>query len=193
MRHLNHSLRFSAAPAWSLAGLLLLSSCGGGGGGQPEPDPQEPPVAQCQTIAVPNEGWSHVPEGSAINYAHNPPASGPHYASWGRYIEHTTPLARGHYVHNIEHGGVVFLYHPDAPPASVQALRQVFQSLPNDPACSHPRAVMTADPLLAQPTTYVVAANVMLQAGCLDPAAIRSFVEQHRNKAPEQSCAQGIR
>ena len=46
-----------------------------------------------QQEAVANEGWIHVAEGSAITYAHNPPASGPHYPVWLRYEEFTAALA----------------------------------------------------------------------------------------------------
>jgi hypothetical protein len=53
-----------------------------------------------QQAAVANEGWTHVTEGSAITYAHNPPASGPHYPVWLRYEEFTTAQARGYWVHN---------------------------------------------------------------------------------------------
>ena len=51
--------------------------------------------------AVANEGWVHVPEGSTVNYQHNPPASGPHYPVWLRYQVYTTPQARPYSVHNV--------------------------------------------------------------------------------------------
>jgi hypothetical protein len=111
---------------------------------------------------------------------------------WARYQEHSAAVARGYWVHNLEHGAIVFLYRPGAPPATVAALRDVYRALPDDPACGHRRALLTADPDLAGDTA-VVAADFMLQAGCTDPAAIRAFVNDRRGRGPEPVCADGAR
>jgi hypothetical protein len=161
----------------------VLASCGGGTT-TPAP-PTSGPVAGCAAQPVANEGWIHVLEGSVVNYAHNPPASGPHYPVWARYQEHSTVVARGYWVHNLEHGGIVFLYRPSAPAATVSALRDAYRALPNDPACGHKRALLTADPDL--PTdTAVVAADFILEAGCTDAAGIRRFVDARIGRGPEQ-------
>jgi Protein of unknown function (DUF3105) len=165
-----------------------LAGCGGDGGtSNPEP-PTGAPVG----TAVPNEGWVHVAEGSAITYQHNPPASGPHYPVWLRYEEYGTAQARGYWVHNLEHGAVVFLYRPDAPAAAVGALRDTFRTLPNDPQCGHPRALMTPDPLMPRPVA-VVAADWLLEGETLAAQTVRDFVTQHRNRAPENFCEGGDR
>src|SRR5579883_1956952 len=84
-------------------------------------------------VPVPDEGRVHVTEGSAINYRHNPPASGPHYPApkdWGIY---TTTIAPGYWVHNLEHGGVVVLYDCPAGCSQVVAeLQQAYQTFPKD-------------------------------------------------------------
>jgi hypothetical protein len=141
---------------------------------------------------IPNEGWVHVAEGSAITYRNNPPASGPHYPVWLRYQEYPGVIARGYWVHNLEHGAVVFLYRPDAPAATVTALRDVFRGLPNDPQCGHPRALMLQDPLMPH-AEAVVAADWLLDGETVDAQAIRDFVAQHRNHAPENICEGGDR
>jgi hypothetical protein len=141
---------------------------------------------------VPNEGWDHVPEGAPISYRNNPPASGPHYPVWARYQEFATAVGRGYWVHNLEHGGIVFLHRPDAPAATIGALRDAFASVPNDPQCGHRRALLTPDPLLARPFA-VVAADWVLEADVVDPALIRSFVLSRRNRAPENVCDHGTR
>ena len=169
----------------------FLAGCGGGGG-TTNPPVNPTPVAGCATVPVANEGWVHVAEGSAITYRANPPASGPHYPVWARYEEHATTVARGYWVHDLEHGGIVFLYRPGAPAGVVDGLRAAYRALPNDPACGHKRALLTADPDL--PTdTAVVAADFMLQAGCTDAAAIRAFVDARIGRGPEQVCANGTR
>lgn len=141
---------------------------------------------------MPNEGWLHVAEGSAITYAHNPPASGPHYPVWLRYDAFSSPMERGYWVHNLEHGAVVMLHRPDAPPDAVAALRSAYRALPVDPQCGHARALLTPDPLLDTPVA-VVAANVVLRGSCVSPAAINAFVTAHRGRAPENVCAGGTR
>lgn len=143
-------------------------------------------------VAVPNEGWVHVAEGSAITYAHNPPASGPHYPAWLRYEAFSSPMARGYWVHNLEHGAVVMLYRPDAPGDVVDALRAAYRSIPIDPACGHSRALLTPDPLLDRPVA-VVAADFVLSGSCVSSSAINTFVGAHRGKAPEDVCAGGSR
>lgn len=168
-----------------------LGACGGGGGGGPA-DPGGGGSGPTVGAQVANEGWAHVAEGSAINYQHNPPASGPHYPVWLRYQEYTTPQARGYWVHNLEHGAVVFLHRLDAPAASVAALRDAFRALPSDPQCGHPRALLTPDAGMPR-AVAVVAADWILEGDSLDAQAVRDFVSQHRNRAPENVCADGAR
>jgi hypothetical protein len=180
------------AGALAAAGLLLLMGCGGGGaGGSPVNGPSDPTCPAVVT-PVPNEGWSHVPEGSVVSYRANPPASGPHYPVWARYQEHAVAVARPYWVHNLEHGAIVFLYRPDAPAAVVAALRGVFQFLPNDPACGHRRALMTPDPLLPR-ATAVVAADFVIAADCVSSDLVRDFALSRRGLGPEQVCQDGSR
>jgi hypothetical protein len=167
--------------------LALSPACGGGSATTPAPVPSAAPG-----VPVPNEGWAHVPEGTPITYTSNPPASGPHYPVWARWEEHATTVARGYWVHNLEHGGIVLLYRPDAPAAVVASLVAAYRSLPADPLCGHSRALLTADPLLPRATAVVAADFVLLSDG-VDAQAIRDFTVAHRNRAPESLCDQGTR
>jgi hypothetical protein len=143
-------------------------------------------------VAVQSEGWAHVPEGSPVTYAANPPASGPHYPVWARYIEHTQTIARPYWVHNLEHGAVVLLYRPDAPAAAVDTLRNAYRTMPADPSCGHTRALMTADPLLPRPVAAVAADN-LLMADHLETAWVHAFVQNYRGRGPEAVCTDGSR
>lgn len=149
-------------------------------------------ASDCMPIetAVVNEGWSHVPEGTGLSSPANPPASGPHYPIWARYSIHTHPVARGYWLHNVEHGAVVLLYRSDAAPALVNALSDAWTAIPNDPACGHRRALLTADAQLEVPIA-VVAADVVMKSECVSRAAILAFVAAHRNQGPEKVCADG--
>ncbi|XP_041097201.1 tumor protein p53-inducible protein 13 [Polyodon spathula] len=67
---------------------------------------------------------SHICMGKPIKYNETIPNSGRHRPQWAHYGEYLyCPPQR--WVHNLEHGGVAFLYHPCAPPslrASLSAL-----------------------------------------------------------------------
>jgi len=177
----------SRAVAMALA--LALPSCGGG---STSPLPSAPSGCTMTERAVANEGWIHVAEGTSVAYAANPPASGPHYPVWLRYQAYTTPQARPYWVHNLELGAIVLLHRPDATAAGVATLNETLRALPNDPACGHPRALLTPDPALPTPFA-AVAANFVLQGDCVDPQAIAQFTSAHRNRAPEDICASGTR
>ena len=81
----------------------------------------------------PNEGQGHVNEGTALTFQHYPPSSGAHYpspAAWGVYTE---PITEGTFVHNLEHGGVVFLYYCDNPcPDLEQQFSDFYDKAPTD-------------------------------------------------------------
>ena len=171
---------------------MLLAGCGGGGDSPPVTGPGSDPSCPAAVTPVPNEGWSHVGEGSVVNYRANPPASGPHYPVWARYQEHASAVARPYWVHNLEHGAIVFAYRPDAPAAVVSALRDAYRSLPNDPSCGHRRALLTPDPLLPR-ATAVVAADFVISADCVSAGLVRDFATGRRGLGPEQICQDGSR
>jgi uncharacterized protein DUF3105 len=171
-------------PALALA--ASLAGCGGASPSAPVP------TAATPGVPVPSEGWAHVSEGSGITYRSNPPASGPHYPVWLRYQEYAQPMARGYWVHNLEHGAIVVLYRPDAPADVVRQITDAFRSIPSDPSCGHQRAVLTPDPLLPR-LTAAVAADFVLLADTVDAQAIREFAVARRGHGPEQLCDQGTR
>ncbi|MFO0574969.1 MAG: DUF3105 domain-containing protein [Polyangia bacterium] len=154
----------------------------------------QPPLCPTETRATADEGALHVSTGTAVSYGTNPPASGPHYPVWGRWGEHTQPLPRGNYVHNLEHGGVVLLYRCDAGcPDTVAALRGLLESWPQDPACQAPvrsRLVLTPDPLLDVPVAAAAWQNIY-RADCVDLPSLRAFITAHYDRAPESLCADG--
>lgn len=140
------------------------------------------------------EGAQHVPVGTALTFASNPPASGSHYPYWGRWAEHTAPLPRGNYVHNLEHGGIVLLYKCDgACPEIVSTLRSVMESQPQDPSCTAPirsRIVLTPDPDLDVPVA-AAAWTYTYRADCANAPSLEAFIRAHYDQASESLCAEG--
>ncbi|MHB8508983.1 MAG: DUF3105 domain-containing protein [Candidatus Dormibacteria bacterium] len=72
------------------------------------------PAPPDHSVAVANEGNTHVAYGTPTVYKHYPPTSGDHYNQppqaprpWNAY---KTALLPGEWVHNLEHGGIVLVY-----------------------------------------------------------------------------------
>ena len=181
---------------WVIAALSLACLCCGSDDGPAAPETSDiPPSSGPQGTAiarVANEGWAHVVEGSVVSYRSNPPASGPHYPVWLRYEEYTSTVPRGYWVHNLEHGAIVFLYRPDAPAAMVEALRAFYRSLGPDRDCGHRLALLMPDPELPRPVA-AVAADWLLTADGVDAPTVAAFVAARRNRGPERVCSQGAR
>jgi hypothetical protein len=142
----------------------------------------------------------HVAIGSDITWSSNPPSSGPHYPIWAAYRAYTTPVPRGYYLHDEEHGGLVLLYNCAAGPIDcneIQAkLQQVSDALPDDPLCIQRaqgvrvRVVITPDPLLDVP---VAAATWgwTYRAECFDLQSLVDFARAHYGNGREALCDDG--
>jgi hypothetical protein len=69
-----------------------------------------------------------------LTYTANPPASGPHmgcsWGAWNTVYEQAAPEPRGFWIHNLEHGGVLFLWGPNATPEAKAELLAGFATIP---------------------------------------------------------------
>lgn len=145
---------------------------------------------------VPTVDSFHVDQGTAITWTSNPPTSGDHFQLWAAWDRAYDDLPRGHWVHNLEHGAVVFGYRCDAgcPDVATQ-LGDVVRSLPDDPMCVapvHQRALVVADPLLPTDLTVTaVAWGVFYEGTCVDEGSLQAFFADHVARAPENICANG--
>jgi hypothetical protein len=144
-------------------------------------------TADNQGVFEASEGQTHVPEGSAIQYANNPPSSGNHYPSpkpWGVY---TDTIAPGYWVHNLEHGGVVVLYDcPQGCPEVTQTVQQALQSFPKD---KHQEVKLVSTPYSGLPNgakTAVVAWQwVKTYPGSITYDQLLAFYNSHVDRSPE--------
>ncbi len=134
-------------------------------------------VGQCFA----SEGQAHVAQGSVIDWVHNPPHSGPHYPSPASSVgEYAQPLARGTYVHNLEHGWVVLAYHcTTACDNELNVLRQVLTERANK------RIILTPDPALDAPRFAAIAWTWVYEFDTPDLQNLLCFVDQHEGNAPE--------
>jgi hypothetical protein len=137
----------------------------------------------------------HVAVGTPVTWSTNPPVTGAHYPVWAAYDRTYSQLDRGYYLHDAEHGAIVFLYNcPDGCPDTVTALETVVRDLPADPMCTAPvrqRALVTSDPLLpAGVTVAAVAWDNWYTATCTD-GYLATFASEHYGAGPEQLCGDG--
>jgi len=203
-------LRFGASPARDklplallTVALGLLSACGSA-----ESDSSAPAGAagaadeaggECNVVpkAVGGLDQTHVAVCSQITYPDNPPAGGSHYPVWAAFQSYPFPVPRGFWVHDLEHGAVVFSYNCAVSSADCAAevarVQALIDSLPADPACSAPtprRVVLTPDPLL-DVRWGVSAWGFNLRADCVDAPRFRQFYLNHSGHGPEDFCDPG--
>lgn len=174
-------------------GLVLLGACAA----SPAPTGPVSVGGSCNGLTenVPSEPAVHVTVGTSIEWSSNPPVTGMHYPVWAAYDRTYAQLERGYYLHNAEHGAIVFLYNcPGDCPDTVAALEAVVRKMPTDPTCTAPvrqRAIVTGDPLL--PPGVAVAAvawDNWYTASCVD-SYLGTFADNHYGFGPEQICDDG--
>ncbi len=131
----------------------------------------------CVEAYNPATSASHV-DGD-VAYADEPPQSGDHNGCWAPWGVHTTEVAAENWVHNLEHGGVVFLYDcPSGCDDEVAQLTAYVESLPAG------RAILTPYAASEYPFT-VVAWEHRLELGCFDLSAMQAFYTEHVGHGPE--------
>lgn len=154
----------------------------------PTKNPTEAPAltATPEEIEVPNEGFQHVPKGSSITFDHYPPSSGHHYPSpapWGVY---TDPVPEGYFVHNLEHSGIVILYHcPDGCPDLEKQLSDLFDQAPPDSQFNEVKILITPYARELPAEVVALAWGWQLNLSEVDEARLLDFYQRHLNQGPE--------
>ncbi len=131
----------------------------------------------CVEDTLPATSRSHV-EGE-VAYPSYPPSSGDHDACWAEWGVHTDVVQPENWVHNLEHGGVVFVYAPDLAAADLAALTTLVEYLPQGRALLTP-ASDRMDALVA-----AVSWEHRILLGCYDGAALEAFFWANVAHAPE--------
>jgi hypothetical protein len=154
------------------------------------------PGGACQVEPTTATGLSqqHVDVCSDVSYP-NPPPGGPHYPVWAAFQSYSFAVPRGFWVHDLEHGAVVYSYNcsPDDCADEVAKVQAMIDALPADPACASAtprRVVLTPDPLL-DVRWGVSAWGATLRATCVDVERFRQFYLNHFALGPEDICNPG--
>jgi len=134
---------------------------------------------------VPDEGRTHVPEGTAIDYQAHPPASGSHYPVWSTYGLHEEPVAAGYWVHNLEHGSVVILYNCPSDCADLKSrLKNDFATFPKD-KYGDVKLVIVPDQSIAPNQVVTLAWDYKLELPTYDRDQLLGFYNAHVDRGPE--------
>lgn len=135
----------------------------------------------CETTT---EEGIHVCYPNVINYTHIPPTSGHHRSNWPTYGDYFyIPPQR--WLHSLEHGGIVMLYHPCADLRQVEMLRSIVRN------CLR-RHIITPSKMLPYETPFA-----LLSWGCkvtmstVFPSVAENFIKIHAKKAPEDIATDG--
>lgn len=122
---------------------------------------------------------SHIEGG--LDYSNRPPTSGDHDPCWADYGVHTEELGDEHWVHNLEHGAVVFLYDcPGGCAEDVATLESIVAESPTD------TTILTSYAGMDTPFA-AVSWGWRITLGCADDAELRAFYSAHAGQAPEDT------
>ncbi len=169
---------------YGLAILALAGALYGIVSGQPEASAFEALAAEGQgelqrVQSFPNEGRTHVPAGSQINYGTNPPTSGPHYIHWVDPGFYEASKGRSNLVHSLEHGLIVIFY--DQPGESVIDRLKAWTDLFNGPwsgIVAVPKAGL-GDKLI------LTAWRKILRLDRFEAVSAAAFIDAYRGRGPE--------
>ena len=129
----------------------------------------------CQEDYLPTDDQRHL-EGD-IEYPVYPPAGGAHFRCWWDWGVFETEVPEERWVHNQEHGGVVFLYNcPEGCAEDVEALASLFAPLE--------RVIVTPNTNMNWKFA-ATAWEYRIMMDCLDIEAMLSFYNAHMGNAPE--------
>ena len=171
-------LLMSCFSAGTSTGPLTLAACSGT---VATPLDSSADCDLCDGGCVQNiEPTSRNHETGDIVYDDPPPTGGDHSPCWTDWGVHTEEVGDEHWVHNMEHGGVIFLYNcPDGCDDQVSAMAAYVTSL-------GPTAVMT--PYSEMPYTYATTSwGWRLLLNCFDLEAMQTFYKAHVGQGPESS------
>jgi hypothetical protein len=122
---------------------------------------------------------SAIHRSDPIDYTDPPPVGGDHNPCWTTFGLHANEVADERWVHNLEHGAVMFLYNcPEGCDAERDQLKQLLAG----------RKFGLVMPYAALPTRFgMVAWENRLLSDCFDESAFTAFYDAHVNRAPESS------
>jgi len=133
---------------------------------------------------MPDGGRAHVPSGTRVEYPEYPPTSGPHWPQWARWGIYREAIPEEVFVHNLEHGGIVILYHcPTACPDLERQLAELVPALPPS-RHGHVKVVVTPNARIRS-RLALLAWRRLEELEAFDRGPIVRFVRAWQDRGPE--------
>lgn len=120
-----------------------------------------------------------------IYYSSELPTFGTHRPLWPRYGEYKfVPIQR--WLHNLEHGGIVMLYHPCANPLEVNRLRQIVTG------CLRRHLITPYNLLSPKRPLALLSWGWRMTMSTVQPDIVREFIKQHALQGAEAISRDGF-
>lgn len=143
---------------------------------------QKASAGSCKSFKAwgsPNTDHTHINVGSSSPNWEELPASGDHWGAWAAWTHaYDQPVKRGFFLHNLEHGGLVFSYKCASATASASCADAKSKLMSVVNALGLSRVIVTPDP--SQPEMFAVRGwRYAFSSSCFDAASIKTFAKAH--------------
>jgi hypothetical protein len=163
---------------------LVLPACGSSSSSSSAPNSASNGTSgnfnDTDILTFPDEGRTHVPDGTVIDYQTDPPTSGDHYPEPEPGGFYTTEIAAGFLVHSMEHGGIIIYYSPAVTSDQQAALAAI--------ANAHPGIFAQVVVVPRNDPTYPIILTAwthMLRLSTYDQSRIDNFIALFIGQGPE--------
>ncbi|KHJ85596.1 hypothetical protein OESDEN_14673 [Oesophagostomum dentatum] len=120
-----------------------------------------------------------------IEYYDSPPLRGDHRPNWARYGEYLyVPEQR--WLHNLEHGSIILLYHPCADRDELEKLRHIVTN------CLYRHIITPYKKLKHDRPLALVSWGIMMGMSSVNDTAVVDFIKEHARSAPEDISKNGV-
>jgi Protein of unknown function (DUF3105) len=137
-----------------------------------------------ETTIPPAYSAIHRCMNESIEYDERLPTFGTHRPLWAKYGEYSF-LPPQRWVHNLEHGTVVMLYHPCAIKQQVEKLKKLVKG------CLYRHIITPSQLLMASRPLALVTWGKSLEMSVVDPELVVKFIRETALRAPEQTYNDG--
>ncbi|XP_047005040.1 uncharacterized protein LOC124624081 [Schistocerca americana] len=147
------------------------------------PDPTSPPLIEKENIPKAYVA-QHYCMDKHLEYDRDLPTFGPHRPLWPIYGEYKF-VPRQRWLHSLEHGGIVMLYHPCADPSEVEALKQLVKN------CLRRHIISPYNLLDSKRPLALLAWGWRMTFSAVQPQIVQRFIKMHALKGPERIATEG--
>lgn len=132
-------------------------------------------TTKSKAYSVPDEGFSHVADGTVLTPKHQPPSSGNHYSTPLPGGTYATAQPSGNWIHSLEHGYIDMVYRCDTDCSDLASQAQkIYAALPKESKFNEVKFVATPYQTMT-PKVAILAWDKELDLDLMDQAQIVAF------------------